>query len=53
MRQRLFAAVSFLILAACAAEEDLSQMLGSVARGTAWFAGQLDHYEELRSPVGA
>ena len=36
-----------------AREEELSHALGSATRGTAWFLSELDHYEELRTPVAA
>lgn len=36
-----------------AAEEELSHALGSATRGTAWFLTELDHYEELRTPIAA
>ncbi|NNE79209.1 MAG: elongation factor G [Silicimonas sp.] len=30
-------------------QEDLARQLGGTTRGTAWFASELDHYEELRT----
>ena len=43
----------FRALLPMAAEEELSHALGSATRGTAWFASDLDHYEELRTPKEA
>lgn len=41
----------FRALLPMSALEDLEQALGSATRGTAWFASELDHYEELRTPA--
>jgi elongation factor G len=44
---------TFRTLLPMASEEELSRALASTTRGTAWFEGELDHYEELREPVKA
>ncbi len=41
----------FRALLPMASEDSFSQSLGSATRGTAWFASNLDHYEETRAPV--
>lgn len=41
----------FRALLPMSSEEDLWAALGSATRGTAWFASELHHFEELREPV--